>query len=275
MSFKNFVPIALAEKINKELEKDLVFYENCNHEYEGKAKEIGDTIKILNAGKPTIKTYADGKLHKLDDPENLQGSSILLPLMHVAQINFAVDDLDKAQAAGNLYSTYMEEAKEGISDEMDAYIASFAKDKNVHKETPSSAISTTDILSILDTALVKLLQNNVKRSQEVSVTASPQFCNILRQAYRELDTNNHDLMKNGRVGKYNTMTIKESNNVYNDGTYEYIQVKTNRAIAFVKPYIHLEAYRPDNSFSDAVKGYALYDGVLARPKEMVVLKVKY
>ena len=275
MSFKNLMPIALAEKINTELDKDLVFAENCNREYEGKAREIGDTVKILNAGKPTIETFADGKLHALNDPEELQGSSILMPLLHVAQINFGVDDLDKAQAAGNLYSTYMAEAKEGIADEMDAFIASLAGHKTAVKETVSTNISKDTILDVLDSSLVKLLENNVKRNQEISVTGSPKFVNILRQAYRELDTNNHDLMKNGRVGRYNTMTIKESNNVYKDSTYEYIQIKTNRAIAFVKPYIHLEPYRVEKHFKDAVKGYALYDGTIVRPKEMIVLKVKY
>lgn len=275
MSFKNFVPIALAEKINTELEKDLVFAENCNREYEGKAREIGDTVKILNAGKPTITTYKDGKLHALEDPEELQGSSILMPLLHVAQINFGVDDLDKAQAAGNLYSTYMTEAKEGIADEMDAFIASLAADKRAVKETPSAAITKDNILTTLDAQLVRLLENNVKRNQEISVTASPKFCNILRQAYRDLDTNNHELMQNGKVGRYNTMTIKESNNAYKDSTHEYIQIKTNRAIAFVKPYIHLEPYRVEKHFKDAVKGYALYDGTIVRPKEMIVLKVKY
>lgn len=275
MSFANFKPIAFAEKINKELERDLVFAENCNREYEGKAKEIGDTVKILNAGKPTITTYSDGKLHGLNDPEELQGSSILMPLLHVAQINFGVDDLDKAQSAGNLYSTYMEEAKEGIANEMDAFIAGLAADKRAVKETISSAITTNTILGVLDNALVKLLEKDVKRNQEISVTASPKFCNILRQAYRDLDTNNHDLLKNGKVGRYNTMTIKESNNVYKDSTYEYIQVKTNRALAFVKPYIHLEPYRVEKHFKDAVKGYALYDGTIVRPKEMIVLKVKY
>ena len=269
------MPIALAEKINTELDKDLVFAENCNRKYEGKAREIGDTVKILNAGKPTIETFADGKLHALNDPEELQGSSILMPLLHVAQINFGVDDLDKAQAAGNLYSTYMAEAKEGIADEMDAFIASLAGHKTAVKETVSTNISKDTILDVLDSSLVKLLENNVKRNQEISVTASPKFVNILRQAYRELDTNNHDLMKNGRVGRYNTMTIKESNNVYKDSTYEYIQIKTNRAIAFVKPYIHLEPYRVEKHFKDAVKGYALYDGTIVRPKEMIVLKVKY
>ena len=82
------------------------------------------------------------------------------------------------------------------------------------------------------------------------------------------------MLRNGRIGRYSGIVIKESNNVFNDGTYDNIQIKTNNAISFVKPYIHLEAYRPEGNFSDAVKGYSLYDGKVTRPKEIINLKVK-
>ena len=97
---------------------------------------------------------------------------------------------------------------------------------------------------------------------------------MVKQAYVHLDTNNSEMMKNGRVGKYGGMILKESNNVYNDGTHDYIQVKTNRAISFVNPYVHMEPYRPEGYFADAVKGYAIYDGKVTRPKEIVTLKAK-
>lgn len=276
MSFKNFVPIALSEKINQELSRDMVFYDNVNHEYEGKAREIGDVVKILNAGKPSIAEYSDGKLHALSNTETLQGSSIFLPLDHVAQYNFKVDDLDKAQAAGNLYSVYMSEAKEGIADVMDKYIASFAADKNAKKLNSTVPQVTKDnVLGLIDQCLEGLYANDVKPSTEITLTASPKFFTILKDAYRNLDTNNHELLAKGIMGTYNGITLKMSNNVATASGAELIQVKTNRAIAFAKPYVHVEPYRIENEFSDAVKGYALYGGVLARPKEMVVLNVKY
>ena len=82
------------------------------------------------------------------------------------------------------------------------------------------------------------------------------------------------MMKNGYVGRYGGIILKESTNVYNDGKVDYIQVKTNKAISFVNPYIHMEPYRPEGHFADAIKGYAIYDGKVTRPKEMVVLKAK-
>ena len=68
-----------------------------------------------------------------------------------------------------------------------------------------------------------------------------------------------------------------SNNVAtsNNGTVDNIMLRTKRAIAFVRPMIHIEPYRPEKKFADAIKGFVLYQAKIVRPKELVVLNVKY
>lgn len=276
MSIDKFKPIVWASQFEKDLEKALVFYENCNHQYEGLATKPGDSIKILGIGRPSTRTFTDGKLHKLEAPEAIQGTSMTIPINHVTDFNFYVDDLDKRQAQGGagLLSQYMSEAKNEVAEQQDAYIASLVTDKNV-KTTTATKVTVDNILDIIDKAYLMLLKNDVKRSDTVTLTASPDFNMILKRAYVELDTNNSEMLANGRVGRYSNIIIKESNQVYNDGTNDIIQLKTNRAISFVKPYIHLEPYRPEEYFEDAVKGYALYEGAVTRPKEIVGIKVNY
>lgn len=278
MSFKNYVPIALDTKINQELSKDMVFYEDTNHEYEGKAKEIGDKVKILNAGKPTIQTFNDGKLHEIT-PEEMQGSSIMLPIDHTSEFSFYVGDIDKAIAAGNLFSTYLQEAKEGLQDEIDTFIASFAADSNANINAKSTAVSASNVLGYIDECVDELYANNVKASTQIVISASPKFCRLVKTAYRNLDTDNHGLLANGLMGTYDGKKLKMTNNVYrakeSNVEWEYIQIKTQRAIAFAKPYVHTEPYRKNEKWEDIINGYVLYGGVLARPKEMVTLKVKY
>ena len=71
MAIEKFIPEIWAKQFDKELEKDLVFYENCNHRYEGMAKQPGDTIKKTNPprlpamenawhGKPARRTSKSG-----------------------------------------------------------------------------------------------------------------------------------------------------------------------------------------------------------------------
>ena len=76
---------------------------------------------------------------------------------------------------------------------------------------------------------------------------------------------------------YGNVTVKLSNNVAksDDGATDNIMIRTKRAIAFVNPLTHTEAYRPEKSFADAVKGYALFDGKVVRPKEIININVKY
>lgn len=275
MSIKNFVPLVWAKQFEEELDRNLVFKEDCNTKYEGELKKVGDSVKILTPGKPTIRTFNDGKLHTLDEPENVTGTSITLPINMVSDYHFTIDDLDKRQASGDLKSVYMTEAAQELSNEMDSYIAKFASSKNTIQEKPSAAITADTILDTINGARTKLFQNDVALNTELVLTATPKFIEILTKAYEKLDTDNSEMMKNGRVGRYHNVTIKMSNNVYNDGTYDYIMLRTRRALAFVNQVTHSEAYRPEKGFADALKGFVAYDGTWVRPKENVTLAVKY
>ena len=104
------------------------------------------------------------------------------------------------------------------------------------------------------------------------MTVPPWFYMILKQAYIKLDTDNSDMLENGKVGKYGNVIVRMSNNVATDSSdNSLIQLKTKRAIAYAKPMTHTEPYRPESKFSDAVKGFILYGARIVRPKEMIIL----
>lgn len=276
MSIQKFKPIVWAKTIEEGLERDSVFYENCNHQYEGLAKKPGDSIKILGLGKPSTRQFSDGKLHELETPETIEDLSMTLPINQVVDFNFFVDDLDKRQAEGNVLDMYTEEAKDEILQHHDLYIANFALDKNanVFNKSNTSAATVDTILGMIDKAYTALLKNDVKPSTKVTLTLDYDHLELLRRAYEKLDTNNSAMLKNGVMGMYHNIVIKASNNVATKDGYAYMQLKTDRAISFVKPHMHLEAYKPEKYFGDAVKGYSIYDGALTRAKEMVVIKSK-
>ncbi len=48
-------------------------------------------------------------------------------------------------------------------------------------------------------------------------------------------------------------------------------MRTKRAVAYAQPVRHIEAYRPEGKFADAVKGFILFGAKVVRPKEMVKL----
>lgn len=80
-----------------------------------------------------------------------------------------------------------------------------------------------------------------------------------------------DAFTNGKVGRVGGFDLYESNNVSNDGTTYYIMAGTKKAISFAAQVNKVEAYRPEASFSDAVKGLYVYGAKVVYPDALAVL----
>lgn len=286
MAFQKFKPEVWSQKFMEDLDKTLVFKEDCNHTYEGDAKKPGDAVRIFGLGDVEIGAWHHGKLEQLSTAQEVTGHSILMPINEIRTFNFEVgDDLDKAQAMGGsgLMGKFTTKAKDNVADVIDQFIAGLHVGECATAYNSGTQISAaggggaTAILDAIDTAYLKLLENNVSRNTKVTLTAPPWFIMMLKRAYVELDTDNSAMLANGRVGRYGGITLKESNNVYHatesDHDVYHIQLKTDEAIAFVNPYTHMEGYRPDLTFIDCVKGYTLFDGMVVAPKQVIDLNV--
>ena len=70
MAYQNFIPEVWSEAIDRELEKALVFAEGCNRQYDGDVKKMGDTVRILGVGRPTIVTTQNREI-TLAEPEKI------------------------------------------------------------------------------------------------------------------------------------------------------------------------------------------------------------
>lgn len=289
MSYANFIPTVWNEQINRELERLCVFVEDCNRKYEGKVKEKGESVKILGVGKPTIRSIAkSARNNDIEAAEEIEDTSIIMQINQIRYFNYKIGDIDKAQAIGGVMEALQEETSEGLANEVDTYVANLAKKDEAVKiyATAPKVVSGTagqgevNVLDALDLAAQKLYENDVKQSTKIVATVTPRFFTKFRKDYASKDTDNSDILKNGKVAMYGNLTIKMSNNVAKartttDGDTDLIQVKTQRAIAFAKPLTHTEAYRPEKGFADAVKGFILFDAKIVRPKEMFILNVKH
>ncbi|WP_251616856.1 hypothetical protein [Senimuribacter intestinalis] len=275
MSYKNFVPRVWAKKIQHELERKMVFAEDCNREYEGEVTNIGDTVKILGVGKPTIKTQVGGDI-VLTGAEKVESTAVSMPINHIAYFDYMVGDIDKLQATGGIMEALNKESSLGVANEMDKLISEVARDKLAVRFNPTAtAITKDNVLSTIDAALVKLYDNDVQPNDEIVMTVKPWFYMILKQAYTALDTDNSKMLENGKVGRYGNVIVKMSNNVAQDtNSNDLVMIRTKKAIAFANPKVHTEPYRPEKAFADAVKGFALYDTKIVRPKELIVLNCK-
>ena len=279
MAYTNFIPSVWEESINRELERACVFAEDCNRQYEGLVSKKGDSIHILGVGKPTIKSIERANASgEIDEAEEINDTSVIMNINQIRYFNYKVGDIDKAQAVGGLMDALSQETSEGLANEMDKFIANMATDASVPTLSNEATLVTKDnVLSLIDDAIQMLQENDVNMASGITLTVSPRFYKLFKQAYITKDTNNSEELKNGKVAMYGNVTVKLSNNVAKTeaGATDNIMLRTKRAIAFVNPLTHTEAYRPEKSFADAVKGYALFDGKVVRPKEIVNINVKY
>lgn len=275
MSYRNFSPKVWAKQINRELERAMVFAEDCNRQYEGDVKQMGDTVKVLGVGKPTITKQVGGSI-VLQDPEAVEDTSVDMVINRVAYFNYLVDDIDRRQAVGGLMDALSAESSEGTANAMDEDIAALAGTADAPKLFKSTtAITVDNILKQIDLGVQKLMEHDVKPETKIVITIPPWFKTILRQAYVQLDTNNSAMLKNGRVGQYDNVIVKMSNNCHrNSDNGHDIMLRTQRAVAFANPLTHVEPYRPEKRFADAVKGFVLYGTKIVRHKELIVLNVK-
>lgn len=276
MSYQNFKAKIWAKAIDRDLERKTVFADDTNKEYSGQIKALGDTVRIMNVAAPTVTTQIlkDGNI-KLEDPEHVSDQSVSLVVDYLSTFNYVVGDIDAAQGAGKVLAVLNEQVSEKVAGEIDKAIADLSLGTvGINKyDKANTVINKDNILDVLDSMQTKLFEKDVATTTEISVTMPPWMFKVLKQAFVQLDTDNSNMMENGKVAKYSNMTIKMSNNVARDknGHY-YVQAKTKRAIALAKSENHTEAYRPEKGFADAVKGFCMFGCKVVRPAEMITLE---
>lgn len=268
MSYNNFKPTIWSHFIQTELEKRCKLVDDCNRQFEGEAK-LGARVKILGACAPEIFEYNAGT--GVNDPQIVEGTSVFMDVDQARAFNFMVDDLDRLQAVPELMPVILEEAGRKMAAARDAYVAQQAKEAvNISDSTKVS--TPAEAKKLVDAALLTLRENDVDIGDQVSITVSPFFYQLFRDALTELKTNNDELIAKGVVGMYDCARVILSNNLYNDGKDDYMMVRTNKAIAFASAIDETEAYRPEKYFSDAIKGLNVYGAKLVRPKELAVIR---
>ena len=278
MAYQNFKANVWEAAIEKDLERKHVFVTDCNRNYEGKVKGLGDSVTIKGAGQITLRTGADGVQPAFTAPENVEGTNQIMTIKHWVDFNFMVGDIDKEQGAGGAIGIYTKQASEKIANAHDMLVASMAADPlAVYDNSSAVQITKANVLETIDNGIQKLWEKDVPSNEKLTLVVSPRFYMILKQNYMALDTDNSEMIKRGAVAMYGNVDIKLSNNVYttNSGAQDKIMLRTSRAIAFANPLTKTEAYRPDAYMADAVRGVSLFDAKLVRPKEMIVLNCKY
>lgn len=245
---------------------------HCNFEYEKDTKNARE-VKILGVTRPTIRKYVPGTPLERESAGDTS-QSLVLDQFHY--FNFEVEDIDKAQSQGGLMEALTDEASKGLALEGDKYVAEIVKTAADAGEISVSAsvitLTNSNAMASVEEGFATLYEHNCSVHDTFYLEVAPRVFTTYRQQLTMLSTNNPEILKKGAVGKINNALVCIENCLAEaDGAY-YNILRTEKAVAFAEQIESVEAYRPEDAFTDAVKGLYVFGAKIVRPEEIYVMK---
>ena len=268
-NFDNFIPELWSARLLANLDNTHVFANCVNRDYEGEVRNLGDTVHIQKFGDIQVADYT--KATGVGTPKDPgAGSTVTLVIDQAKYFNFKVEDIEAVQANVNLMEKAMQRAAYAIGDVIDQYIAAFVNQAGINAGevavTPQNAYDTLVDLK------VKFNKENVPAAGRF-VVVPPEFLGMLEKDDRYTKNYDANVMANGVKGRVAGFDILESNNVpfASEGSKYSLMAGTDMAIAYAGQIAKIEAYRPEQSFSDACKGLYVYGAKVVEPKALAKL----
>ena len=266
-----------AAQLQSSLKKSLVFAgpQCVNRNYEGEIRAAGDSVRIISISRPTIGSYTKNVTSIV--PETLTDAERTLLIDQSNYFAFEIDDIDMAQTrnGGALMSEAASEAAYGLADVADLYVAGLYTGADAANKISTTAITTA---ALAVTGLVNLkvkLDNANVPTQGRYVIIPPWYHGLLLQSNNFIsvaDSGTSEALRNGHVGRAFGFDVFLSNNVTVVTGDDYlVSAGYTGAITFASQINKVEPFRPESSFSDALKGLNLYGAKLARPSGIATL----
>ncbi len=277
MSLENFIPEVWSATTLERLDNALVAGNVVTREYQKDIISYGDTIKIQSFTTPTIADYT--KNGALSAPQTLADSTQSILVDKAKSFNFEIDSIDTAQQNPEIMAEAMSQAAYGLANVMDSFILGLhtgvaaANIVGLGNSTTAVVPTKTTIYGYFTTASMLLDEANVP-PQNRWVIIPPWMKKLLLDSGELLrDTSYGDsVLQTAQFGSIAGFNVYVSNNVDNTALAKYkVIFGYPRAIALVEQLNNLEAYSPELSFSDAVKGLHVYGGKLIQSTGIAVM----
>ena len=277
MAITNFIPEVWAAELLHSLKKTLVYAgpSVVNRNYEGEIANYGDTVRITSISRPTIATYT--KNSTTITPENLTDAQRALVIDQSKYFAFEIDDIDMRQArdGGALMTEAAQEAAYGLADLTDQFVVGLYTGVDSANAIGTVSITTAALaVSNLIALKVKLDNANVPQ-QGRYVVVPPWYHGLLlgSDLFVRFDASGTtEALRNGMVGRAFGFDVLVSNNAPLVTGDDYLVLAGYPgAISFAEQIAKVEAYRPPDAFSDALKGLHLYGAKLVRPTGIATL----
>lgn len=287
MAADKFIPQIWSAKILEALDKELVYAELFNRDFEGEITDAGDTVHIAQVGDVAIKDFKCDT--DIAAPDDVTTTDTVLKVDQAKYFNISVCDVNEVQSKINLLDTATQRAGYGFADVCDQYLGNMLATSGQVKDglgTKTAPLTITadnayETLVKMKTALDKA---NLPK-QERKVVVPPEFEGFMlldpRFVAKSSDAS-QDSLHEGTVYRAAGFDIRTSNNVPSatnggSGSTTVYSIVGSSPIqgTFAQQILKTEAYRPEKRFADAVKGLHVYGAKVLRPKVVAVATVAF
>lgn len=286
MAVDTFIPEVWNADLLVALRKSLVFGQPSvsNRDYEGDIAQYGDTVHINSLTAPAINDYV--KNSTAITPATLVTEDDTLVIDQAKYFAFEVDDVDMRQTrdGGQLLTKAASDAAHALADAADAHLAGAMTNATTGASNvlAPAAITTADEAYKIIVELRLALDKSKVPSAGRFLVVSPDFYALLLQDPRFIDASQYGTnapIMNGEVGRVLGFSVLVSLNLP-EGTAAVDPIVSNFVVAghpmattYAEQINKTEAYRPESSFSDAIKGLHLYGSKVVRREALAVMDV--
>jgi len=282
MTINNFLSEIWSARALFNLNKALVYGQLgvVNKDYEGEIKGLGSTVHINAVAPITAKPYT--KNVAIATPDTLSDAATSLVIDQASYTNWEIDDIDAAQINANIMDAAMAESSYALADSADQYIAAqmvagVAEANKIGTTgspiVPGTTAGTTTYDYLTDIS-VKLNEASAPKVGRWAILPPWMIGGLVKDdRFSNISASgSNEALRNGIVTRVAGMDILESNNVPNtDGTLYKCVAGCTAATAYAESINDVEAYRPDDSFSSAIKCLHFYGVKIVRPTALALL----
>lgn len=282
MAVDTFIPEVWNANLITAINKSLILGDPgvfINTNYEGDISDAGDTVHIGTLADPVIKDYV--KNVTVINPDTLTTTDQTFVIDQSKYYAIEIDDIDKRQAikGGSLLTQGATRAAYQLKKTADTFIGARMVAGAGKVFAPATIGITADEAFGLIVQLKAHFDGLDIPTEGRYIAADPALASVLAYDKRFTDSSaygSNQLITNGEVGRILGFGIKSSTNLPAGATGgSFLIAGTNQAMTFAQQISKTEAYRPESSFSDAIKGLHLYGGKVIEPAYLAVQDIKF
>lgn len=281
MAVDSFIPEVWNAELLVALPTAYIFAQGgvVNHDYEGDIAQYGDTVHIGTLSSPSVANYV--KNSTVIDPATLTTTDQTLLIDQSKYFAFELDDIDARQVrdGGQVLSKAALLAARGLAAAADTFLSGLITANAGTILTPQ-AVATADAAFLVVRKLrVALDKANVPADGRFLIV-SPEFYALVLGDNRFINAAAYGSARpilNGEVGSILGFSVVVSNTIpagtaaTPPAVSNFLVAGHSMATTYAEQIAKTEAFRPQNSFSDAVKGLHLYGAKVVRPEALAVV----